>query len=92
MASYHVMFDGDWQEGFEDRAEALQWAKAAAEPGRIVQVVRFGLRPKLIAVFPESLAKEGKHLWKTQRAARADEAAKSLESTRRSGRGGGLGF
>jgi hypothetical protein len=88
MSSYHVMFDGDWQKGFDDRTEALEWAKAATEPGRIVQVVRVGWRSKLIAVFPESRAKEGKHLWKVQRAASEDEASTHWESNRR---GSGFG-
>jgi hypothetical protein len=92
MASYHVMFDGVWQERFDDRAEALQWAGAAAEPGRIVQVVRVGWRSKLIAVFPESRTKEVKRLWKAQRAAAADEAAKSHPIARLRDRGGGGAF
>jgi hypothetical protein len=99
MSSYHIMYDDEWQQSFDDRAEALQWARATAEAGRIVGVVRFGLRPKLIAVFPESRTKEGKRLWQAQRAADAQERAERADDLRRQGRvpgsrsaGGGTGF
>jgi hypothetical protein len=64
MSSYHVCFDGKWQERFRHREEALAWAQAAGETGRIVHVARAGLlRFKLIACFPESQAEEAQRLW-----------------------------
>ena len=91
MSSYHVMFDGDWQQGFEDRDEALEWARAEEEPGRIVLVIRRGWRSKVMAVFPESRTKEGKRLWKEQHAVSEDAASRSWESDRRGeGFGGGI--
>jgi hypothetical protein len=44
MTSYRVAFDGKWQERFRDRAEALEWAQAVGETGRVVYVVRSGIR------------------------------------------------
>jgi hypothetical protein len=63
MATYRVAFDGKWQERFDDREEALEWAREVAETGRIVHVARSGVRRRLIAVFPEGQAHEGKWLW-----------------------------
>lgn len=56
MAKYEVGFDGDWREKFNDRDEAMQWAKEVAETGRIVDVVvkRRGLPRKFLTAFPES--------------------------------------
>lgn len=56
MAKYKVGFDGRWQETFDDRDEAIEWAKEIADTGRVVDVVkkRFLLPPELVAVFPES--------------------------------------
>jgi hypothetical protein len=55
-----VAFDGRWQGDFEEREEALAWARAVGETGRITNVASFGrglkktlIRPKLVAVFPE---------------------------------------
>jgi hypothetical protein len=56
MAKYEVGFDGRWQERFDDRDEAIQWAREIAETGRVVDVVR--KRPLLprrfVTAFPES--------------------------------------
>jgi hypothetical protein len=56
MARYIVGFDGRWQETFEDRGEAIQWAEEVAETGRVVDVVlkRRFLPRKLLTAFPES--------------------------------------
>jgi hypothetical protein len=67
MATYRVAFDGKWQEDFDDQEEALRWASEVAETGRIVHVaLRRPLSLKLVAVFPESQAKEGERLWKAR--------------------------
>jgi hypothetical protein len=67
MSSYRVSFDGKWQERFDDRAEAVEWAKEVAETGRMVHVVRSRLTGnKLIATFPEGQADEGRRLWKVR--------------------------
>jgi hypothetical protein len=67
MSTYRVAFDGKWQERFHDREKALEWAKAWGETGRLVDVVRSGWRPQLVAVFPESQAEEGQRLWRIWR-------------------------
>lgn len=56
MAKYEVGFDGAWQETFDDRDEAVQWAQNVSETGRIVDVVvkRRGLPRKFLTAFPES--------------------------------------
>lgn len=64
MTTYRVAFDGKWQERFHDRAEALEWAKAVGDTGRLVYVARTGVTMKLIAVFPEYQAEDGKVIWK----------------------------
>jgi hypothetical protein len=56
MAKYEVGFDGRWQESFNSRNEAVQWAKEVAETGRIVDVAqkrRFFPR-RFVTAFPES--------------------------------------
>jgi len=35
MAKYVVGFDGRWQETFDDRDEAIEWAREVAGTGRI---------------------------------------------------------
>jgi hypothetical protein len=65
MRTYRVAFDGKWQARFRNRGEALQWARAVSETGRLVHVVRSGsIRSKLVAVFPENQTEEGQRLWK----------------------------
>ena len=56
MAKYQVGFDGDWQETFDDREEAMQWAEEVAETGRVVDVAvkRRCLPRKFLTAFPES--------------------------------------
>jgi len=56
MAKYEVGFDGRWQETFDDREQAIQWAQEVAETGRVVDVVlkRRLLPRKLLTAFPES--------------------------------------
>jgi hypothetical protein len=75
MAKYEICFDGRGQERFDDREQAILWAKEVAETGRVVDVVlrRRFLPRKLLTAFPES-----------ERAAR--EAAWSVPWT-----GGGIG-
>jgi hypothetical protein len=70
MAKYRVCFDGRWQKAFKDEDHALVWGREVAEEtSRMVHVVRQGLlRPKLLAVFPESQAEEGERLWKIRAA------------------------
>jgi hypothetical protein len=70
-----VAFDGRWQGDFEEREEALAWARAVGETGRITNVASFGrglkktlIRPKLVAVFPEDQAHEGRRLWQAREA------------------------
>lgn len=55
MATYLVGFDGEWQERFRDRDEAIEWGREVAATGRTVEVVvrRFGFCSFLTA-FPES--------------------------------------
>jgi hypothetical protein len=67
MSRYRVCFDGKWQGSFRDREEALDWARAVGETGRIVHVARGVLRVKLIAIFPKDQEDEGRWLWKTRR-------------------------
>lgn len=56
MAKYEVGFDGRWQETFDDRDQAIQWAQEVAETGRVVDVVlrRRFLPRRLLTAFPES--------------------------------------
>jgi hypothetical protein len=67
MAKYQVGFDGDWQETFGDRDEALQWAKEVAETGRVVDVAvkRRGLPRKFLTAFPESERAGREAAWAT---------------------------
>jgi hypothetical protein len=56
MAKYEVGFDGRWQEAFDDREDAIDWAREVAETGRIVDVVqkRRLLPRRFVTAFPES--------------------------------------
>jgi hypothetical protein len=64
-ASYRVAVHGKWDQNFGDREEALRCAREMALPDRITYVaMRRGLRLKLIAVFPDSKAEEGRRLWR----------------------------
>ena len=71
MPTYRVCFNGKWQGDFDDQEEALDWARAVGETGRIVHVASFGSgrlmrwikTPKLVAVFPEAQGEEGRRLW-----------------------------
>lgn len=49
-------FDGRWQETFDDRDEAIEWAREVAETGRVVDVVlkRPLLPRRFLTAFPES--------------------------------------
>jgi hypothetical protein len=55
MASFIVGFDSRWQGKFDDRDEAIAWAREVAATGRTVEVVkrRFGFC-SFLAGFPES--------------------------------------
>lgn len=65
MAEYEVGFDGRWQEAFDDRDEATQWAREVAETGRVVDVVvkRRFLPRKFLTAFPESERAARKAAW-----------------------------
>jgi hypothetical protein len=67
MAKYQVGFDGDWQETFDDRDEAMRWAKEVAEAGRVVDVAvkRRGLPRKFLTAFPESERAAREAAWAT---------------------------
>lgn len=56
VVTYVVGFDGRWQETFDDREQAIQWALEVSEAGRVVDVVlkRRFLPPKLLTAFPGS--------------------------------------
>ena len=67
MSRYRVCFDGKWQGDFSDQDEALAWARAVGETGRLTHVVHARvLRLKLIAVFPEGQQDEGHRMWKAR--------------------------
>jgi hypothetical protein len=68
MSAYRVCFDGKWRGKFDDRDEALEWAKSVGDTGRIVHVARSRIlrMPELVAVFPESQRKEAEHLWRVR--------------------------
>jgi hypothetical protein len=40
MATYIVGFDGKWQEKFDDREDAVDWAQDVAATGRTVEVAQ----------------------------------------------------
>jgi hypothetical protein len=40
MATYRVAFDGKWQGTFDDRDDALDWAREVGETGRLVYVIQ----------------------------------------------------
>jgi hypothetical protein len=66
MAKYEVGFDGRWQETFDDRDEAIQWAEeVAGETGRVVDVVlkRRFLPRKFLTAFPESEREAREAAW-----------------------------
>lgn len=56
MAKYEVGFDGSWQETFDDRGDAIEWAQEVAKTGRVVDVVlkRRFLPRRFLTAFPES--------------------------------------
>jgi hypothetical protein len=71
VSTYRVAFDGKWQGKFDDRKDALQWAREVGETGRMTHVVAFPnplvrlmLGPRLLAVFPDDQVEKGKWLWK----------------------------
>lgn len=66
MAKYEVGFDGRWQETFDDRDQAIQWAQEVAETGRVVDVIlKYRLLPfrKFVTAFPESEYAARKAAW-----------------------------
>jgi hypothetical protein len=65
MAIFRVGFDGKWQEKFDDRNEAITWAREVAATGRTVEVVkrRFGFH-SFLAGFPESEKDELRARWR----------------------------
>jgi hypothetical protein len=55
MARYIVGFDGKWQERFDDREDAIEWAEEVAATGRTVEVaVRHLGIPHFLTGFPEA--------------------------------------
>lgn len=68
MAKYEVGFDGHWQETFDDRGEAIQWAKEVGDTGRVVDVVlkRPFLPRKFVTAFPESERAAREAAWSVQ--------------------------
>ena len=67
MAKYEVGFDGRWQETFDDRDQAIQWAQKVAETGRVVDVVlkRRLLPRRFLTAFPESKRAAREAAWYT---------------------------
>ena len=64
MARYRVAFDGKWQGTFDDREDAIDWARAVGDTGRTVYVVkRRWWWSQLVAVYPESQARAGELIW-----------------------------
>lgn len=65
MARFEVGFDGRWQEVFDDREQAIQWAEEVAETGRVVDVVlkRRFLPRQFVTAFPESERAARKAAW-----------------------------
>ena len=61
MGKYSVLFDGKWQERFDDFEEALEWAQAVADTGRLVFVARTHilLPPRLLKILPEIVSLRG---------------------------------
>lgn len=65
MALYRVAFDGKWQGKFDDKEDAVDWARAVGDTGRIALVIQRRWRgPKLVAVFPESRTDEALAMWR----------------------------
>lgn len=68
MAKYEVGFDGRWQETFDDRDQAIQWAREVSETGRVVDVVlKHRILPfrTFVTAFPESEYYARKAAWMT---------------------------
>ena len=67
MAKYEVGFDGRWQETFDGRNQAIQWAQRVADTGRVVDVVlkRRLLPRKFLTAFPESERAAREAAWST---------------------------
>lgn len=65
MATFIVGFDGKWQEKFEGKDEAIEWAREVAATGRIVEVItrRFGFCSFLTG-FPDSERAALKARWR----------------------------
>jgi len=65
MAKYEVGFDGRWQETFDDRNQAIEWAQEVAETGRVVDVVikRRLLPRRFLTAFPESEREAREAAW-----------------------------
>jgi hypothetical protein len=66
MGRWYVGFDCRWQESFDDRDEAIEWAKEVAETGRTVDVAKryFLIGKKFITAFPESQREIREAYWK----------------------------
>ena len=55
MAKYALGYNGQWRERFDDREEAIEWARQVAETGWTVEVItrRIGFA-RFLTAFPES--------------------------------------
>lgn len=64
MATYTVVFDGEWQGDFESLYVARTWARALAETGRIAYLtMRRGQSLDLVMALPEERAGEARDAW-----------------------------
>ena len=66
MARFRVCFDGEWQGEFDAGEDALEWARAVANTGRMTWVVErslLTLRWRFRAAFPEDREDEARKLW-----------------------------
>jgi hypothetical protein len=67
FGAYRVAYDEAFQENFRDRDEAFAHARSIARKTRIVWVAKGRLRPKLIAVLPESQRENGTERWNNRK-------------------------
>jgi hypothetical protein len=65
MATFRVMFDGEWQEDFATLDEAVEWAREVSLTGRRTWVIeRRGLSYRFRGGFPEDRVEELEEAWK----------------------------
>jgi hypothetical protein len=67
VPQYRVCFEGRWQADFDELEDAVEWAREVADTGRLVHVAKSGrLWTKLVGIFPEDRAEEGRMLWRAR--------------------------